>query len=335
MSHVSLTRVLSAAALAAVTGISLVGCAAFDDGGSEASGGSAISVVASTTQVADFTREVVGDTGVTVTQIVQPNQSAHDIELDASQVAAIDSADAVIVNGVDLDHVVSDAAPADKVIDTSTGVTLRTAAEDEHEHEEGEAEEEEHDHGEYDPHIWTDPANAEIQVRNIAEGLAAIDEANADTYEANADAYIGKIETLNTWITDTFAPVDPAQRVFVSTHDAFGYFIAAYDITQNDSVLASLDDNAEPSEAALTELIDSIKATGAKAVFAEASINASLAERIADGAGVELYSGDDALYGDSLGAAGSDGDTYLKATVHNVKLIAQSWGVSAEDPTGL
>lgn len=335
MSHVPLFRALSTAALAAVTGLSLVGCAAFDEGGSASSSGDAISVVASTTQVADFTREVVGDTGAAVTQIVQPNQSAHDIELDASQVAAIDSADAVIVNGLDLDHVVTDAAAADRVIDTSTGVTLRTAAEDEHEHEGEEAESDEHDHGEYDPHIWTDPANAEIQVRNIANGLAAIDSANADTYQANADAYIAKLDTLQTWITDTFSPVDPSQRLFVSTHDAFGYFVAAYDITQDDSVLGSLDDNAEPSEAALTTLIDSIKATGVKAVFAEASINPALAKRIADGAGVELYSGDDALYGDSLGEAGSDGDTYIKATVHNVRLIAQSWGVTAADPDGL
>jgi zinc/manganese transport system substrate-binding protein/manganese/iron transport system substrate-binding protein len=320
-------RTASVIGLVAAAGLALTGCSQ----GEQADGGDqSVHIVASTTQVADFTRNVVGDTGAEITQIVQPNQSAHDIELTAADSAAIEGADAVIVNGVDLDHIVSDAAASDKVIDTSTGITLQAGEEED---EAGEASEGEgHDHGAEDPHIWTAPENARQMVQNIADGLARTDPDHADAYQDNAQAYEARLDALDQWITTSFEPVAPDDRKFVSTHDTFGYFVKAYDITQDDSVLGSLDDHAEPSEAELQQLVAKIEATGVKAVFAEASVDPKVADRIAQESGVRLYSGDDALYGDSLGTEGSDGATYIDATVHNVTLIGQSWGLDLTAP---
>ncbi|MEB0305869.1 metal ABC transporter substrate-binding protein, partial [Cryobacterium sp. 10I1] len=109
-------------------------------------------------------------------------------------------------------------------------------------------------------------------------------------------------------------------------HDAFGYFTAAYGITYVGSVIPSFDDNAEPSATEIDQLVTKIKATGVKAVFSEASISPKAADTIARQAGVTVYSGDDALYGDSLGPAGSDGATYVASQLHNVRLILESWG---------
>jgi len=114
----------------------------------------------------------------------------------------------------------------------------------------------------------------------------------------------------------------------VSNHDAFGYFTAAYGITYVGSVIPSFDDNAEPSAAEIDALVAAVKATGVKAVFSEASINPKAADTIAAEAGVAVYSGDDALYGDSLGPADSDGATYIASQLHNVSLILESWGVT-------
>ena len=65
-------------ALPVTAALFLSGCAGADAAGSEGEGSaSGLRVVATTTQVADFTRNVVGDTpGVTVTQLIQPNQSS-------------------------------------------------------------------------------------------------------------------------------------------------------------------------------------------------------------------------------------------------------------------
>jgi ABC-type Zn uptake system ZnuABC Zn-binding protein ZnuA len=59
-------------------------------------------------------------------------------------------------------------------------------------------------------------------------------------------------------------------------------------------------------------------------VFTEASLPASAAETIAAEAGVKVVAGEDALYGDSLGPAGSDGDTYLKSIRHNTTTIVSN-----------
>ncbi len=58
-----------------------------------------------------------------------------------------------------------------------------------------------------------------------------------------------------------------------------------------------------------------------KAVFSESSLPPKTAETIGRDAGVTVVAGEDALYGDSLGPAGCDGDTYLKMLRHNTREI--------------
>jgi ABC-type Zn uptake system ZnuABC Zn-binding protein ZnuA len=59
-------------------------------------------------------------------------------------------------------------------------------------------------------------------------------------------------------------------------------------------------------------------------VFSEASLPPKTAEAVAGEAGVKVVAGEDALYGDTLGPPGSDGDTYLKMMMHNTKVIVDN-----------
>ena len=43
----------------------------------------------------------------------------------------------------------------------------------------------EHAHGEHDPHIWLDPMNAKVILKEMAEHLIENDQENASTYKAN------------------------------------------------------------------------------------------------------------------------------------------------------
>ena len=94
-------------------------------------------VVATTTQVTEFTRAVVGDTG-TVTGLIQPNQSAHSFDPSAKQLLALSQADAVVINGADLEPWITDALSAanftGEIIDASTGIELLAAGEAEEAH---------------------------------------------------------------------------------------------------------------------------------------------------------------------------------------------------------
>ncbi len=285
-------------------------------------------VVATTTQVTEFTRAVVGDTG-TVTGLIQPNQSAHSFDPSAKQLLALSQADAVVINGADLEPWITDALAASNfsgdIIDASTGIELLAAGEAEEDHA-AHADEEEHAHGEGDPHIWTSPLNAQVMVKNIAAGLEAVNPSDATLMEENAVAYSEQLDILNEWIVENFDQVPAAEKLLVTNHDAFTYFVSEYGITFVGSIIPSFDDNAEPSAAELDSLIALIKESGATAVFSESSISPKLATTIASEAGVKVYSGEDALYSDSLGVAGSGGETYIKATIHNVTMLMTSWG---------
>lgn len=331
---------LSSAALA------LAGCASgggATETGATASAGEQLQVVATTTQVADFTRQVAGD-AASVTQLIQPNQSAHSYDPSAADLAALGSADVLVINGAGLEEWLDDAISASgfsgTTIDASTGIELSDdEAGDGHEHAEDEAHteeahtdeahaEDEHAHEGGNPHIWTDPHRAEQMVATIETGLAEADPAAAADFEANATAYEAKLAELDEWIHTNVDTVPEADRLLVSNHDAFTYFVDAYDITYVGSVIPSFDDNAEPSAAEIDELVAAIEATGVKAVFSEASISPKAADTIAAEAGVTVYSGEEALYGDSLGPEGSDGATYLASQIHNATVILESWGVT-------
>jgi ABC-type Zn uptake system ZnuABC Zn-binding protein ZnuA len=356
-----------AAAVATVAAVALAGCSAQGSGSANESGPS---IVATTTQVADFTRELVGESAV-VTQLVQPDQSAHSFDPSAQQLVALGRADALVVNGAGLESWLDDAIAASgfdgELIVASEGIELGGGAdehadaadhadgadhadESDHVDEADHADESDHgdesttstdhaaddDHAAGDPHVWTDPHNAITMVENIAHGLEALDgqgldSADLEALAANEEAYVARLEALDEWIHENVDAVPAERRQLVSNHDAFSSFNAAYDVTFVGSIIPSFDDNAEPSAAEIDALVAAIRETGVEAVFSEASISPRAAETIANEAGVAVYAGEDALYADSLGPAGSDGETYVGSQVHNVRRILESWGVTPSE----
>lgn len=188
-----------------------------------------------------------------------------------------------------------------------------------------------HDHDGPNPHIWTSPDGAVSMVETVANELGKADNAHADEYEENAEGYIAKLGKLDQWIGENMKQVPEKERVVATGHDALGYYNDEYHITFVGSIMPSWDDNAEPSAAELDKLIADIKKHKVPAIFSETQLDPATAEALANEAGIKVYSGEDGLYTDSLGAAGSDADTYIKATVHNTKQLLDSWGKTASE----
>ncbi len=280
-----------------------------------------LAVVATTTQIGDFTREVGGD-AINLTVILKPNQDAHDFDPQPSQLRAISDAALVLRNGLHLDAFVNKATEQSdgEVVIVTQGISLREGAEHEEEEEGHEDEAEESDDREGDPHVWLDVDNARTMVENIRDALVAADPANAASYTANAARYLDELTALDSEIRADIATIPAACRKLVTNHDVLGYYAEAYGLDLAGSVIPGVSTEAKPSAADVASIVNKIKAENVPAVFAEASINPALVNQVAKEAGVKVV---DDLYGDSLGASDSDGRTYITMMQANTdKIVA-------------
>jgi ABC-type Zn uptake system ZnuABC Zn-binding protein ZnuA/ABC-type Mn2+/Zn2+ transport system permease subunit len=273
-----------------------------------------VSVVATTTQIGDFVREVGGD-DVDVHQILSPNTDPHDYEPRPDDVTTTADAKLVFVNGDNLDpwmnQVVDDSGSDAKVVDLGTTVPVKVPGESSGP-----------EASQYDPHWWHDPRNAEEAVDLIRAQLSQVDPGHAATFRANAAAYEAKLRALDSGIASCFQSVPPADRKLVTDHDAFNYFAERYGIEVVGAVIPSQTTQAQPNAQDLSDLADLIKKEGVRAVFPESSLSPKLAETIASQTGATA---DHTLYGDTLGPADSSGDTYLRMEQANADQMAEGF----------
>ncbi|MEO5899573.1 MAG: metal ABC transporter substrate-binding protein [Ilumatobacteraceae bacterium] len=274
-------------------------------------GGSSITVVTTTTVITDFVRNI-GGADVRIYSVLKANVDPHDYEPTAADLHEMATADVIVKNGVGLERwfasTINSADPRGAIVDASTGVQIRPGQGG--------------DESDGDPHIWHNPQNAKIMVANIAAALAKADPAGAATFQANLIAYTAKLDALDSEITARLATLTDKQ--LVTNHDAFGYYVDHYGLVFVGSVIPSFDTQAELSPSDIHELVVKIKATGVKAVFTESSLPPKTAEAIAKEAGVKVVAGAGALFGDTLGPPGSEGDTYLKMEAHNTRVIVEN-----------
>jgi zinc/manganese transport system substrate-binding protein len=172
-----------------------------------------------------------------------------------------------------------------------------------------------HSHGQ-DPHAWQDLNHGRAYVRTIAAALAAADPAGAEDYRSRATAYDARLAALDGWVRAQIASVPEARRKVVTSHDAFGYFAAAYGV----QFLApqGVSTESEPSAAQVGRLVRLLKQQGITALFLENMANPATLKRLAAEAGVTV-SGQ--LYADALSGPGGPAPDYEAMFRHNVGLL--------------
>jgi ABC-type Zn uptake system ZnuABC Zn-binding protein ZnuA len=260
----------------------LVGC------GSSASADRAFTVVATTTQVADLTRNVAGP-GTHVVQLLQPNADPHDYEIRPHDVGALADADLIVRSGGEVDEWVEDAIEGSgsdaPVVNLSDHVKLRGD----------------------DPHWWQDPRNAILAVHELERAL-----------RRDAPAYVERLRRLD---AETAACVARVRgRKLVTTHDSLGYYAARYGLDVIGAVIPSQSTEGQPSAGDVADLVDTIRATGVKAVFAESSVDPKVEEAIARETGATVGT---PLWADTLGPPGSTGATYIDSIRANTRAIVE------------
>ena len=266
--------------------------------------------ICSTTQVADFARQVVGDRWE-VKCVLEPGRDPHVYEPTPNDAELVATADVCLQNGWHLEGnewMKTLATQAGKpVIDCVKGVKP-LQIQDGEEIDEG-----------HDPHAWFTPVNAAAYVRNITEAVSKIDPENAKEYQARAELYLTQLRSLDVWIRKHVNAIPANKRVLVTSHDAFQYFCDAYGFKAASPVswsTAELGAGLTPAKRQAT--IDSIRKFKVRAIFVETSANPKLIEELAKESGVEVGG---ALYADSMGFPGTAGESYIGMMRENVLKI--------------
>jgi zinc/manganese transport system substrate-binding protein len=301
MTFSMLRRVLRLVPLAALC-LALAACGS--DRAASGSGAGSFHVVATTTQMADFARNVAG-TRADVTRILAPNTDPHEYEVRPGDVKALVDADLVVRSGGEVDAWLDDALSAAGV-DSGDVIDVGKAA-----GLEGD-----------DPHWWQDPVRAEKGVAAIRDALVRADPGGAAVYRADAARYLARLRALDTGVRACIDRVPANQRLLVTSHDALGYYARRYGIRVVGAVIPALTTAAQPSAGDVAKLVNTIERTGVRTIFAESSVNPKVEQAIARQTGARIGA---PLWADSLGPEGSAGATYLGSIAANTRALADGF----------
>jgi zinc/manganese transport system substrate-binding protein len=265
-----------------------------------------LKVVASFSILGDFVQNVGGDR-VDVTTLVGPNGDVHVYTPTPADAKKIADAKLVIINGLGLEgwlpRLIQASGSKAPIITATRGITPLRLGSD------------------ADPHAWQSVASAKVYVANIRDALAAADPADAEMFLANARRYQAELDALEAAVRAAVEKIPPARRKVISTHDAFGYFAAAYGVEFIAPVGVSTE--TEPSARDVGAIISQIKSAKIPAVFLENISDPSLVSQIAAETGAKVGG---TLFSDALTDEKGVCPTYIAMVRHNIKALTGALG---------
>lgn len=254
--------------------VMLTACGTTQDSAQKAdqgSDGGKLQVAVSFNAMKEFT-QAVGKDKVEITTVIPDGTEPHDFQPTTKDLKDLSKAKVFVYQGLGMepwaDQVTKSADNKDlTVVEAAKGVdAIKNTDPDEVK-----------EHGADDPHAFLSLVNAQIEVQNIADGLAKADPKNADFYQKNAADYKAQLKQLQ----DEYAPKFQAlqKKDFVTGHAAFAYLCRDFGLQQNsvEDVFA----DGEPSTQKLAELVDYCKAHDVKTIFVEDMVSPKTSEALA------------------------------------------------------
>ncbi|MGI5242844.1 metal ABC transporter substrate-binding protein [Dactylosporangium sp. CA-139066] len=204
-----------------------------------------------------FVAEQVGGDRVAVSNLTRAGAEPHDLELTPSQLAGLEDADLVVyLRGFQpaVDEAI-DLQRRDKTFDVAGVERLRDA----------------------DPHVWLDPVRLATIAEKLAERLAAVEPAGAGAVRQRADALVGQLRELDGQYRAGLA--DCARREVVTSHEAFGYLAARYNLQQVS--VTGLNPDEEPGPQQVRDVAKLARERGVTTIFFESLVSPKLSQTVA------------------------------------------------------
>jgi zinc/manganese transport system substrate-binding protein len=267
-----------------------------------------IMVSASFSILGDMVKEVGGDR-VQVFTFVGPNGDAHVYEPTPADAKELSESKVLFINGLGLEgwmtRLEKSSGFRGTLVTASNGITPREMVEDEK--------------TVTDPHAWQSLANGKIYVANIRDALIAADPTGKAAFEANAQKFLDGIATMETKVKEAISKLPPERRKIITTHDAFGYFGAAYGMEFIAPEGVSTESEASAKDVA--KIIRQIKAEKVPAVFLENVTDSRLLDQISKETGAKIGG---TLFSDALSPPDGPAGTYLDMFRNNIETLSKA-----------
>ena len=303
-------RILSALLCAAVCLTGFSGC------GTPAKESSRLKLLSSFYPIAIMALNITdGVEGVAVESMAQQQTGClHDFQMTTADMKKAETADAFLINGAGMEGFldkISDQLPELPVIDFSTGIPFLASGEDHH-HDGGEGHD--HDQEDYNPHLWVSITNCMEQVRNLSEGIIALDPEHEAEYRENTETYLEKLSALRDKMHSALDHVK--NKDIITFHEAFPYFAEEFGL--HIAAVINREPDSQPSAKELADTIRLVRETGVKALFVEPLYPETSADIIAAETGAQVYVLDPAVSGEW------DKNAYLTAMESNLQVLEQA-----------
>ncbi|MFZ1591553.1 MAG: zinc ABC transporter substrate-binding protein [Chitinophagales bacterium] len=277
-------------------------------------GNDKLQIVATTGMIGDAVAIIAGDKA-DVTVLMGPGVDPHLYKATQGDLNALRSGDIIFYNGLHLEgkmqEVFDRLATTKKVFPVAAGIPeskLRTVAQV-------------NGISTHDPHIWFDVQLWMLAVAEIGKQLSASDPTNAAFYATQTTKYLEQLAALDVFVKEKMSAIPETHRTLITSHDAFGYFGAAYGIRVKG--LQGISTAAEFGLKDITDMVNMIIAEDIKAVFVESSVSEKSIQAVIEGCHQKNHNikAGGTLYSDAMGAAGTPEGNYIGMVTHNVEVI--------------
>ena len=264
-----------------------------------------LSVVASIKPIHSLVSAVMGDIGTPQLLLKTPS-SAHHFTLKPSQARSLQAADIVFWVGPTMEQPLTKAlatlaphAQTTPLIDAS-GLVLfefnnplpahkkpnhdKHNDRDEHAKHTNHGDQDDHASHGINPHIWLDPQNAQVMLREISSRLGKADPENAKIYAANADQMSVRLAGLQADIARQLAPYSAAR--FLVLHDAHSYFERRFGLRNHGAITSEPD--VMPTASRIKALRSELGTHQIDCIFAEPLLGQKAVDLIAEGSKVRI-----------------------------------------------
>jgi zinc/manganese transport system substrate-binding protein len=279
-------------------------------------GAQKLRIVTSTTDLKALTEVVTGDLAE-VDAMARGNQNPHDLEVRPSLMVKVRRADAMIVNGLELDDwadVVVRGANNSNVtpgapgrIDASRGILVLEVPKTRVDRSMGDV------HPLGNPHYTLDPGVTPQVTANILEGLARIAPKHRAAFERNRQQFLARLDEAMARWSKMLEPYKGAP--VVANHAFYTYLLTRFGLVQVGTIEER--PGIPPTANHLVKLINLIKEDRVKLIVTEPWSDLKLIQRVAQESGAQV-----ATLAATVGAVKGT-DTFIEAVDFNVRTLAQ------------